>query len=339
MVYAMITKKIPNTEDGSRLDRCIRRLLGNINQAILEKLLRSSKILLDEEKTKSSIKVKAGQYISYSKSISFNQEYKKNSFSMNTKKYYFGLYKEILIKQTNTYLAINKPNGLPVQGGSSQNFHIDDMLKCVFNNKNVPKLVHRLDKDTSGVLLVAKDQLSAKDFSENFREHKIIKTYLALVSPSPKTDSGFINLPLIKSGSDGDQRVRVDKDKGKSAITEYKVLDKVGPRVALLALSPKTGRTHQLRVHLESINSPIVGDNKYKGLNSTLSSVTDLSSHDSITQIKWKSNEKKNLQLHAFSLKLPSEELIEAELPEEFKQNLKFLGLTLPKNLNNIFSN
>ena len=258
---------------------------------------------------------------------------------MNTKKYYFGLYKEILIKQTNTYLAINKPNGLPVQGGSSQNFHIDDMLKCVFNNKNVPKLVHRLDKDTSGVLLVAKDQLSAKDFSENFREHKIIKTYLALVSPSPKTDSGFINLPLIKSGSDGDQRVRVDKDKGKSAVTEYKVLDKVGPRVALLALSPKTGRTHQLRVHLESINSPIVGDNKYKGLDSTLASFTDLSSHDSITQIKWKSNEKQNLQLHALCLRLPNEELIEAELPEQFKQNLKFLGLTLPKNIDNLFSN
>jgi len=89
MVYRMIIKKIPDTEDGSRLDRCIRRLLGNINQAILEKFLRSSNILLDEEKTKSSIKVKAGQHISYSTSISFNQEYKKNRIYFTTNKLCF----------------------------------------------------------------------------------------------------------------------------------------------------------------------------------------------------------------------------------------------------------
>ena len=339
MVGTMLSKKIPHTEDGSRLDRCIRRLFGNINQAILEKLLRTSEILLDEVKTKSSIKVRAGQYISYSKDINFNHEYKKDSFSLNSKKYYFDLYNNILIKETNSYLAINKPNGLPVQGGSSQKLHVDDMLKCVFNNKNVPKLVHRLDKDTSGVLLIAKDQVSAKELSENFREHKIIKTYLALVSPSPKNNTGFIDLPLIKSGTDGNQRVRVNKETGKQAITEFKVLDKVGPRVALIALYPKTGRTHQLRVHLEQRNSPIVGDHKYKGLNGILSLNIDLSGLDGINQIKWKPNNKNNLQLHAFSLMLPNRELIEAELTEEFKQNLKFLGLTLPKNLSNIFSN
>ena len=339
MFLTMLNKKIPNDQDRSRFDRCIRRLLGNINQAVLEKYLRSGEILLENEKKKSSTKVRAGQLINYSKNINFNQEYKKDSFSLNTKKYYSDLYKKILIQQTNKYLAINKPNGLPVQGGSSQNIHVDDMLKCVFNNINVPKLVHRLDKDTSGVLLIAKNQVAAKELSANFREHEIVKTYLALVSPCPTTDSGFINLPLIKSGVDGDQRVIVDKERGKYATTEYKVLDKVGARVALVALYPKTGRTHQLRVHLEHINAPIVGDNKYKGLNGIFSSSRDLTGHDSITQIKWKSNNKNNLQLHAFSLKLPNNELIVAEPTKEFKQNLQFLGLTLPKNINNIFSN
>ena len=334
----MLSIKVPNTQDESRLDRCIRRLLGNINQAILEKYLRSGEILLENEKVKSSIKVKAGQYIYYSNHITFNQEYKKDSFSLNSKKYYLDLYEKIIIQQNIKYLAINKPNGLSVQGGSSQNIHVDDMLKCVFNNINVPKLVHRLDKDTSGVLLIAKDHLAAKELSAYFREHKIVKTYLALVSPCPKTNSGFIDLPLIKSGVDGTQRVTVDKEMGKQAITEYKVLDKVGARVALVALYPKTGRTHQLRVHLEHIKAPIVGDNKYKGLNGILSSSTDLAGHDSITQIKWKSSNKNNLQLHAFSLRLPNNDLIVAELPEEFKQNLKFLGLILPKNINNLFS-
>ena len=335
----MLSKKITKTQHGSRLDRCIRRLFGNINQAVLEKYLRSGEILLENKKTKSSIKVETGQTINYSKNIKFNQEYKKDSFSLRTKQIYLDLYKKIIIQQTNKYLAINKPNGLAVQGGSSQIIHVDDMLKCVFNNINVPKLVHRLDKDTSGILLIAKDQIAAKELSANFREHEIVKTYLALVSPCPKDDSGFIEKPLIKSGINGNQRVQIDEEKGKYAITEYKVLDKVGTRVALLALYPKTGRTHQLRVHLEYINSPIVGDNKYKGFDSILSSSTDLSEHDSITQIKWKPNNKNNLQLHAFSLKLPDNELIVAELTEEFKQNLQFLGLTLPKNINNLFHN
>ena len=333
----MLNKVIPKTEDGSRLDRCIRRLLGNINQANLEKLLRSGQILLAEKKVKSSVKVISGQLINYSENIVFEKQYKKDEFSEKTKKYYNDLYKEILIKETKDWLAINKPNGLAVQGGSSQNYHVDDMLKCVFYNKDIPKLVHRLDKDTSGVLLIAKTQTSAQELTKYFKDHKINKIYLALVSPSPNLDFGSIKLPLIKSGIDGSQRVRVDRNIGKEAITEYKVLDHVGSRVALVALNPKTGRTHQLRVHLESINSPILGDNKYKGLDGILSSNEELSSHDSINQIKWSTNNKINLQLHALSLRLPNKEFIEAKLPEQFKQNIKFLGLTLPNNINKLF--
>ena len=144
-------------------------------------------------------------------------------------------------------------------------------------------------------------------------------------------------MPILKKGKDGNQRMKVDYDKGKVSLTEYKVLDKVGSRVALLALSPKTGRTHQLRVHLEHINSPIVGDKKYKGLRGIYSSDSNLNDHDSISQIKWSSENNNNLQLHAYSLRLPNNEIIEAELNEEFKNNIKFLGLILPKDISKVF--
>ena len=337
MVNKMFSIKIPESEDGSRIDRCVRRILGNINQAVLEKYLRSGLILLDNKKTKSSVKVCFGQFIKYSSYIDFENKKIQQYTNEDTQKYYQNLYKEIFIQQTQDYIAINKPSGLAVQGGSSQRYHVDDMLKYVFNKKTVPKLVHRIDKDTSGLLLIANDHKSAKKLSIFFKEHKIVKTYLAIVSPCPKNDYGLIDVPILKKGVDGKQRMKVDYKKGKLSVTHYKVLDKVGSRVALIALYPKTGRTHQLRVHLEHINSPIVGDNKYKGLPFIYNSSEELNQHDSISQIKWNSEDINNLQLHAYSIRMPSNEIIEAELNDEFKNNLKFLGLVLPKNINNIF--
>ena len=337
MINKLLSIEIPKEEHGSRIDRCIRRLLGNINQSMLEKYLRSGSILLEKKKIKSSFKVSVGQLIEYSSHIDFENKTIKEYINEDRYKYYKKLYNKILIKKTKDYIAINKPSGLAVQGGSSQKIHIDDMLKYIFKDQAIPKLVHRIDKDTSGLLLIANDQIIAKKLSFFFKEHKIIKTYLALVSPSPKIDSGFINLPILKKGEDGNQRMKVDYDKGKVSLTEYKVLDKVSSRVALVALSPKTGRTHQLRVHLEHINSPIVGDKKYKGLPGIHFSDSELKDHDSISQIKWSSEKNNNLQLHAYSLRLPNNELIEAELNDEFKNNINFLGLLLPKDISKIF--
>ena len=129
----------------------------------------------------------------------------------------------------------------------------------------------------------------------------------------------------------------MDSKGGKRAISEYKVVDRVGSRVALVALYPKTGRTHQLRVHLEYINAPIVGDNKYRGLSEVYSTSKNLPEHKKLSQIKWIPNNIKNLQLHAYSIRIPESEIITAEVSEDFKQNLKFLGLKLPKKLHDIF--
>jgi len=333
----MASLVIPNSEDGSRLDRCIRRILGNVNQGLLEKHLRSGFILLDNKKVKSSEKVKSGQLLQYSEKINFSNSTTDRKLNQDSENFYKTLYDQIYIKENDHYIALNKPSGLAVQGGSGIKYNIDEMLQYKFGKNKTPKLIHRIDKDTSGLLLVAKDQISAKKFANYFKERKIVKIYLALVSPVPKKESGTINSSLIKSGIEGNQKMIIDNDNGKISITEYKVINEVGSRVGLLALYPKTGRTHQLRVHLESINAPILGDRKYTGLADVFSSPMNLPGHKNVSSIKWKPDNIKNLQLHAFSITLPSGEIIEAPLTDEFKRNLDFLGLTLPSNLNHIF--
>ena len=261
----MASLVIPTSEDGSRLDRCIRRILGNINQGLLEKHLRSGFILLDNKKVKSSEKVKSGQLLQYSEKINFSNSTTDRKLNQVSENFYKTLYDQIYIKENDNYIALNKPSGLAVQGGSGIKYNIDEMLQYKFGKNNTPKLIHRIDKDTSGLLLVAKDQISAKKFANYFKERKILKVYLALVSPIPKIESGTINSSLIKSGIEGNQKMIIDNDNGKVAITEYKVLNDIGSRVGLIALYPKTGRTHQLRVHMKSIGCPILGDNKYSG--------------------------------------------------------------------------
>ena len=333
----MASLVIPTSEDGSRLDRCIRRILGNINQGLLEKHLRSGFILLDNKKVKSSEKVKSGQLLQYSEKINFSNSTTDRKLNQVSENFYKTLYDQIYIKEDDNYIALNKPSGLAVQGGSGIKYNIDEMLQYKFGKNKTPKLIHRIDKDTSGLLLVAKDQISAKKFANYFKERKILKVYLALVSPIPKIESGTINSSLIKSGIEGNQKMIIDNDNGKVAITKYKVLNDIGSQVGLIALYPKTGRTHQLRVHLESINAPIMGDRKYKGLSDVYSSALNLPGHKNVSNIKWKPDNIKNLQLHAYCITLPSGETIEAPITDEFKRNLDFLGLDLPSNINHIF--
>ena len=329
--------KVPASENGSRLDRCLRRLLGYINQSVLEKSLRLGLILLDNKRTKSSVKVKSDQIIFYSNDIYFNKNDIKKDFDKQNDIYYRNLYDKIFIKETNEYIAFNKPSGLAVQGGSSQKYHIDGMLKNLFKDNNVPKLIHRIDKDTSGLLIVAKDQQTAIKFSNYFKQRKVVKTYLAIVSPSPKNEMGIINLPIFKGGFNGQQKMTIDNNRGKNAITEYKVLDRVSTRAALMALYPKTGRTHQLRVHLEHLNSPIVGDKKYSGSLGGCYLDYNSQEHVGVSQIKWGHKSIKSLQLHAYSISIPSYELIKAKVSDNFKKNLNFLGLMIPKNIDKMF--
>ena len=164
-----------------------------------------------------------------------------------------------IIFEDENLIAINKPSGLATQGGSGIEISVDDfvLLKKF-------QLVHRLDKDTSGILLIAKNSKSAEFLIDAFKNKTVEKTYLALVRGVPKKVSGVINIPLRKKLLGKNEKVSPDFESGKEAITEFKILKNFSDR-ALLELKPLTGRTHQLRVHCKELGHPILNDVKYGG--------------------------------------------------------------------------
>ena len=183
------------------------------------------------------------------------------------------LRKRVLYKDEEV-IAIDKPAGLAVQGGTKTMRHVDGMLKALrFGKKERPRLVHRLDKDTSGVLVLARSPAAAAWLTAAFRDKTVRKIYWALVRDIPKPDREEIALPLVKRAIGPlaaraigkGERVVADDGEGKAARTLYAVLDKAGRKAAWLALMPLTGRTHQLRVHCAAKGTPILGDGKYGG--------------------------------------------------------------------------
>ncbi len=305
---------ITEQENNSRLDRVIKRIIGKITQSFLEKLLRQGLIKVQGKRAYSYQRVKKGEKISYSTSISFINANISNLIPNNHISFYKKLYSKILIKDTNDWICINKPNNIAVQGGSNQKLHIDDFLKVNFKNFQFkPKLVHRLDKETSGLLLIAKNQIFARNFSKYFKERKIFKIYYALVSPSPKKEDGLIKTKINKIASPTFNKMIISDSIGKLSITKYKIVQNLGEKLALVALFPITGRTHQLRLHMQHIGCPIIGDKKYflKQLNNDAKTF------------------KNDLKLHAAILKIPGEQILQAKLPEHFKQALEFYGLSI----------
>jgi 23S rRNA pseudouridine955/2504/2580 synthase len=164
---------------------------------------------------------------------------------------------------------LNKPPGLATQGGSGITRHIDGLLEHLkFGKKQRPRLVHRLDRDTSGVLVVARTVPAAAALSESLRRRDAQKIYWALTRGVPKKRAGTIKLALAKEGGRGNEKmvgVERDADDAKHAVTDYLVIDHAGSEYAWVAAKPVTGRTHQIRVHLASLGTPIVGDFKYGG--------------------------------------------------------------------------
>ena len=205
--------------------------------------------------------------------------------------------KSIVIYKDENIIAINKPSGLAVQGGTK--------------NNEKPKLVHRIDKDTSGILLLARNRKFADILTKAFREHTLQKTYLALVRGCPDKFEGTINLALEKAG----ERMIVTKG-GQKAVTEYKVLDNAAKKYALIEAKPLTGRTHQIRAHLEALGIPILGDDKYFGANRLrLNEVAD------------------KLYLHSYKIDLSGiynkKMIIKADLPKHFAEACEFFGLEI----------
>jgi 23S rRNA pseudouridine955/2504/2580 synthase len=167
-------------------------------------------------------------------------------------------------------VVIDKPAGLAVQGGSGTERHLDGMLDVFRADGERPRLVHRLDKDTSGVLVLARTAAAAAALALSFRTRSVRKLYWALVIGQPPAAAGRIDVPLAKQGGAGGERMVAETNAGSRAVTDYRVVERAGRRVAWLALEPLTGRTHQLRAHCAALGTPILGDGKYGGRNAFL---------------------------------------------------------------------
>jgi 23S rRNA pseudouridine955/2504/2580 synthase len=256
-------------DDGIRVDRWFKRHYPAVTHGLLEKLLRKGEVRLDGKRAKAADRVIAGQAMRLPPQVVHAKEPERAERPAPQKP--MGSLADRILYMDKHVIVLDKPPGLATQGGSGLRRHIDGMLdSLMFERSTRPKLVHRLDRDTSGVLLVARTALSASGLAEALRHRDASKVYWALVRGVPDRKHGIIKAALAKEGGHGphgrDERMAVsDEDDAKFALTEYAVMGTAGTEYAWVAARPVTGRTHQIRVHLASLGTPIVGDFKYGG--------------------------------------------------------------------------
>jgi 23S rRNA pseudouridine955/2504/2580 synthase len=268
-------RTIDAEDDGVRLDRWFRRHYPTVTHTLLEKLLRKGEIRLDGGRAKSADRVAAGQALKlppqviHAKSTAPEKPKPEQSRPM-------GSLADRILYMDKHVIVLDKPSGLATQGGSGLTRHVDGMLGSLMFEKNTrPKLVHRLDRDTSGVLLLARTTLAASGLAQALAHRDASKVYWALTRGVPRQVRGVVKAALAKEGGHGphgrDERmatVEEDEEGAKFALTEYAVVATAGTEFAWVAARPITGRTHQIRVHLASLGTPIVGDFKYGGADS-----------------------------------------------------------------------
>ncbi len=211
-------------------------------------------------------------------------------------------------------IVINKPAGLAVQGGTKIRRNLDAMLDVLrFDAEERPRLVHRLDKETSGCLVLARSVKAASFLADGFSQRTTHKIYWALVAGSPQPASGIIDQPLSKSGGAGNEKMASDEG-GATAITRYRTLESSSRKISWLELEPETGRTHQLRAHCALIGTPVIGDGKYGGADAVVA-IASLERH---------------LYLHARVIELRHPDggtvRVTAPLPQYFREAISFFG-------------
>jgi 23S rRNA pseudouridine955/2504/2580 synthase len=265
------TVVVGDEEGDQRLDRWFKRHVPQLSHGRLEKLLRTGQIRVDGKRAKAGLRVAAGQHVRIPPLPAQSPPSASARPPSATDARDAAALRETVLYRDDWVIAIDKPTGLAVQGGTGQTRHVDAMLDALRDpGAERPRLVHRLDRDTSGVLLLARTTVAARRLAASFKDKGTRKLYWALVAGVPERKRGRIDIPLAKLSGPKGEKMEASDSLGKQAVTVYqtvagKTLKGSRQRVSWLLLMPLTGRTHQLRAHCAALGTPILGDGKYGG--------------------------------------------------------------------------
>lgn len=314
-------KIVENDEAAMRLDRWFKVHYPGLGFGALQKLLRSGQVRVDGGRVKSDTRLVVGQTVRVPPLAVDQAPAKGGPLTGKTIRGQEDgdVLRQMLLYEDEKVLVFNKPSGLAVQGGSGVVRNVDEMLEAWRNKKGEkPRLVHRIDRDTSGCLVVARTRGAAQFLTKMFRDRETGKTYWALVKGAPPRREGKLSSWLVKEQTPDGDRMRVAKhgEQGADhAITEYRIVETAGQRLTWLELTPHTGRTHQLRVHTLELGCPIIGDPKY---------------FESDTNWDFPGGMQNRLHLHARRIQIPhpSGGMIDvtAPLPPHMVQSWNLLG-------------
>ncbi|HEX6218033.1 MAG TPA: RluA family pseudouridine synthase [Sphingomicrobium sp.] len=305
---------ISDDDDGIRLDRWFKRHQPDISFNMVSRWSRTGQLKLDGNRATPGDRIAAGQKIQFPQEVpqaaTERRQPRRDPLSAEE----VDMVRAMVIHADRNAFVLNKPPGLATQGGTKTYSHLDRLLDGLADEDGArPKLVHRLDKDTSGALLVARTARAAGHFSKSFSSRTARKVYWALIVGVPSGEEGMIDLPLAKQPGTGGEKMHVDRENGQPAKTRWRLVDRAGNRAAWVELQPLTGRTHQLRAHMAALGHPIVGDAKYGGPDAFLTGGIS-----------------RKLHLHARRIKIDAPDGgsidVTADLPPHIAESLASLG-------------
>lgn len=304
-------------DDGQRLDRWLKKRAPEIPYALVQKLIRKGAIKVDGKKAKTDARLSTGQEVRLPDVEDRGHEKKQGPMKIGANDASY--IKSMVMYDDGDILVLNKPGDIASQGGGGVERHIDGLLELLKDKKDRrPRLIHRLDRETSGVLLCARSPEAVRNFGKMFHDRRAQKIYWAITIPAPERQDGTIKAPLAKAAGPIKDRMYVnDGEDSQMAITDFIVADRMGKNAAFVMFMPRTGRTHQIRVHAADVlHCPILGDDKYGGSKARLDGM-ELGNR---------------LHLHARRLVLPhpkeSGKMLDftAPLPPELQKSWKALG-------------
>jgi 23S rRNA pseudouridine955/2504/2580 synthase len=305
---------VDDDDDGIRLDRWFKRHMPEVSFNLVSRWARTGQLRLAGKKAVPGDRIEAGQEIRVppmEAQAARAARPQRAPAELTEDEAQF--VRDMVICEDDQAFVLNKPPGLATQGGTKTTQHLDRLLDGLADDRGRPKLVHRLDKDTSGALLVARTARAAGHFAKAFASRTARKVYWALVVGVPDAGQGMIDAPLAKQPGTGGEKMHISEEHGLPAKTKWRTVDRAGNRAAWVELQPLTGRTHQLRAHMAAMGHPIVGDAKYGGPEAFLTGGIS-----------------RKLHLHARRIRIDAPDGgaidVTAELPPHIAESLATLG-------------